>query len=41
MNWVKTIKHTYDLKTMTNTLREALTTDEKGQKFSLHKANVC
>ncbi len=32
VNWVKTIKHTYDLKTMTNTLREALTTDEQGPK---------
>ncbi|MFT2237392.1 thiamine pyrophosphate-dependent enzyme, partial [Pseudomonas aeruginosa] len=32
VNWVKTIKRTYDLKTMTNTLREALTTDEKGPK---------
>ncbi|MEX6315434.1 thiamine pyrophosphate-dependent enzyme [Providencia manganoxydans] len=32
VKWVKTIKRTYDLKTMTNTLREALTTQEKGPK---------
>lgn len=32
VNWVKTIKHTYDLKTMTTTLRDALTTKEKGPK---------
>ncbi|MEG1113338.1 MAG: indolepyruvate ferredoxin oxidoreductase subunit alpha, partial [Hafnia sp.] len=32
VKWVKTIKRTYDLKTMTSTLREALTTTEKGPK---------
>jgi len=32
VNWVKTIKHTYDLKTMTATLRDALTTKEEGPK---------
>lgn len=32
MNWVKTITRTYDLKAMTNTLREALTTTESGPK---------
>lgn len=30
--WVRTVKRTYDLKTMTATLREALTTSEKGPK---------
>ncbi len=32
VNWVKTITHTYDLKAMTQALREALTTKEKGPK---------
>ncbi|KFK95700.1 MULTISPECIES: indolepyruvate ferredoxin oxidoreductase subunit alpha [unclassified Serratia (in: enterobacteria)] len=32
VNWVKTITHTYDLKTMVRTLREALTTQEAGPK---------
>ncbi|MEM5318527.1 indolepyruvate ferredoxin oxidoreductase subunit alpha [Paraburkholderia sp. JHI869] len=32
VKWVRTIKRTYDLKTMTATLREALTTTEKGPK---------
>lgn len=32
VNWVKTITRTYDLKAMTNTLREALTTTESGPK---------
>ncbi len=32
VNWVKTVRHTYDLKTMMGTLREALTTKEKGPK---------
>lgn len=32
VEWVRTVKRTYDLKTMTNTLREALTTKEKGPK---------
>ena len=32
VRWVKTVRHTYDLKTMTATLREALTTTEKGPK---------
>lgn len=31
-NWVKVVRHTYDLKTMMGTLREALTTSEKGPK---------
>jgi indolepyruvate ferredoxin oxidoreductase alpha subunit len=32
VEWVRTIKNTYDLKTMTATLREALTTSVKGPK---------
>ncbi len=32
VNWVKTVRRTYDLKTMVGTLREALTTQEKGPK---------
>lgn len=32
VQWVRTIKRTYDLKTMTATLREALTTKVKGPK---------
>lgn len=32
VNWLRTITRTYDLKKMTNTLREALTTKEKGPK---------
>lgn len=32
VEWVRTIKRTYDLKTMTATLREALTTSAKGPK---------
>lgn len=32
VKWVRTIKRTYDLKTMTHTLRDALTTGEKGPK---------
>ena len=32
VEWVRTIRHTYDLKAMTATLREALTTTEKGPK---------
>ncbi|MBD2809433.1 indolepyruvate ferredoxin oxidoreductase subunit alpha [Xenorhabdus sp. Vera] len=32
VKWVRTIKRTYDLKAMTCTLREALTTGEKGPK---------
>ncbi|CAN5514351.1 indolepyruvate ferredoxin oxidoreductase subunit alpha [soil metagenome] len=32
VNWVKTVRRTYDLKTMMATLREALTTTEKGPK---------
>ncbi len=32
VNWVKTVRRTYDLKTMVGTLREALTTGEKGPK---------
>ncbi|MHA6889511.1 thiamine pyrophosphate-dependent enzyme [Ralstonia pseudosolanacearum] len=32
VEWVRTIKRTYDLKTMTATLREALTTQVKGPK---------
>ncbi|MGC4242535.1 MAG: indolepyruvate ferredoxin oxidoreductase subunit alpha, partial [Herbaspirillum sp.] len=32
VKWVRTIKRTYDLKRMTSTLREALTTTEKGPK---------
>lgn len=32
VNWVKTVRHTYDLKAMMGTLREALTTKEKGPK---------
>ncbi|WP_326537418.1 indolepyruvate ferredoxin oxidoreductase subunit alpha [Pseudorhodoferax sp.] len=32
VNWVKTVRRTYDLKTMVATLREALTTGEKGPK---------
>jgi len=32
VRWVKTVRHTYDLKTMMATLREALTTQEKGPK---------
>jgi indolepyruvate ferredoxin oxidoreductase alpha subunit len=31
--WVKTITRTYDLKTMTATLREAMTTSQKGPKI--------
>ncbi|AOM41444.1 indolepyruvate ferredoxin oxidoreductase subunit alpha [Xenorhabdus hominickii] len=32
VKWIRTIKRTYDLKTMIHTLREALTTGEKGPK---------
>ncbi|MEB5966338.1 MULTISPECIES: indolepyruvate ferredoxin oxidoreductase subunit alpha [Comamonas] len=32
VNWVKTVRHTYDLKSMVGTLREALTTQEQGPK---------
>jgi indolepyruvate ferredoxin oxidoreductase, alpha subunit len=32
VNWVKTVPHTYDLKNMMGTLREALTTTDKGPK---------
>ncbi|URI05803.1 indolepyruvate ferredoxin oxidoreductase subunit alpha [Aquincola tertiaricarbonis] len=32
VRWVRTLKRTYDLKAMTATLREALTTKEKGPK---------
>jgi indolepyruvate ferredoxin oxidoreductase alpha subunit len=32
VKWVRTVKRTYDLKTMTATLREALTTQVKGPK---------
>lgn len=32
VEWVRTVRHTYDLKTMTRTLKEALTTQEKGPK---------
>ncbi|MGE8317796.1 MAG: thiamine pyrophosphate-dependent enzyme [Comamonas sp.] len=32
VNWVKTVRRTYDLKTMVSTLREALTTKEQGPK---------
>jgi indolepyruvate ferredoxin oxidoreductase alpha subunit len=32
VNWVKTVRRTYDLKTMVGTLREALTTREQGPK---------
>jgi len=32
VRWVKTVRRTYDLKTMVGTLREALTTGEKGPK---------
>lgn len=32
VQWVKTVRRTYDLKTMVGTLREALTTQEKGPK---------
>lgn len=32
VNWLRTVTRTYDLKKMTNTLREALTTKEKGPK---------
>ena len=32
VQWVKTVRRTYDLKTMVGTLREALTTGEKGPK---------
>ena len=32
VNWLKTVKRTYDLKAMTSTLRDALTTKEKGPK---------
>lgn len=32
VRWVRTLKRTYDLKAMTATLREALTTQEKGPK---------
>ncbi|WP_340618034.1 indolepyruvate ferredoxin oxidoreductase subunit alpha [Xenorhabdus entomophaga] len=32
VKWVRTIKRTYDLKTMIHTLRDALTTGEKGPK---------
>jgi len=32
VKWVRTVKRTYDLKTMIATLREALTTQEKGPK---------
>lgn len=32
VNWVKTVRRTYDLKAMVNTLREALTTTDKGPK---------
>ena len=31
--WVRSVNHTYDLKTMRDTLREALTTPEKGPKI--------
>ncbi len=33
VNWARTLTHTYDLKKMTATLREALTTPEKGPKI--------
>ena len=32
VNWVKTVRRTYDLKTMVGALREALTTKEQGPK---------
>ena len=32
VNWLHTVKRTYDLKAMTNTLKEALTTSVKGPK---------
>ncbi len=32
VKWIRTIKRTYDLKTMIHTLREALTTSEQGPK---------
>ncbi|MHB2167354.1 thiamine pyrophosphate-dependent enzyme [Alsobacter sp. R-9] len=32
VEWARTITHTYDLKTMKDTLKEALTTEEKGPK---------
>lgn len=32
VNWLRTVTRTYDLKKMTSTLREALTTKEKGPK---------
>lgn len=32
VQWVKTVRRTYDLKAMVSTLREALTTSEKGPK---------
>lgn len=32
VEWMRTIRRTYDLKAMTETLRDALTTDEKGPK---------
>jgi indolepyruvate ferredoxin oxidoreductase alpha subunit len=32
VGWVRTVRHTYDLKTMMATLKEALTTREKGPK---------
>ncbi|HSV55143.1 MAG TPA: indolepyruvate ferredoxin oxidoreductase subunit alpha, partial [Burkholderiaceae bacterium] len=32
VDWVRTVRRTYDLKTMVDTLREALTTREKGPK---------
>ncbi len=32
VKWAKTVRRTYDLKTMVATLREALTTEEKGPK---------
>lgn len=32
VNWVKTVRRTYDLKAMVGTLREALTTKEQGPK---------
>ncbi len=33
--WIRSIDHTYDLKRMTSTLKEALTTSEKGPKVIL------
>src|SRR5699024_1271750 len=32
VKWLRSIRRTYDLKTMTNTLRDALTTKDKGPK---------